>query len=62
MKNKIRLITPDDVNEVVELIHKTIRISNSKDYSGRNSLRKNKLGLYKANQSANIINKISYTV
>lgn len=32
MNNKIRLITPDDVNEVVELIHKTIRISNSKDY------------------------------
>lgn len=37
MNTKIRLITPDDVNEVVELIHKTIRISNSKDYSGRNS-------------------------
>lgn len=29
----IRLITPDDVSEVTEMIHKTIRISNSKDYS-----------------------------
>ncbi len=32
MNAKIRLITPDDVNEVTEMIHKTIRISNSKDY------------------------------
>lgn len=32
MDIKIRLITPDDINDVVELIHKTIRISNSKDY------------------------------
>ncbi len=32
MNYKIRLITPDDVNEVAEMIQKTIRISNSKDY------------------------------
>ena len=32
MNTEIRLITPDDVNDVVGMIHKTIRISNSKDY------------------------------
>ena len=42
-----------DINKIYG--HETIY----KNYSGRNSLRKNKLGLYKANQSANIINKIS---
>lgn len=29
----IRLSTPDDVSEVTEMIQKTIRISNRKDYS-----------------------------
>ncbi len=32
MNIRIRLIRPDDADEVSELIHKTIRISNSKDY------------------------------
>ena len=32
MDVKIRLIKPEDVNEVTEMIHKTIRTSNSKDY------------------------------
>lgn len=32
MDVNIRLITPDDVDEVTAMIHETIRISNSKDY------------------------------
>ena len=42
-----------DVNKIFG--HETIY----KNYSGRNQLRNKKIGLYKSNQSANIINKIS---
>ena len=33
MDLKIRRITPDDINETAEMIIKTIKVSNSKDYS-----------------------------